>query len=98
MRCEPAKSNSKVEVQVTFLSDRIFQHACPTWPLFSSIDAASGEIRTARCCLDRESTQRYTMQVVATDGGGLKGEYPVTGETRTARCWLDRESTQRYTM
>ncbi|XP_063588682.1 putative neural-cadherin 2 [Penaeus indicus] len=33
----------------------------------------TGLIRTALCCLDRETTPEYTIQVVATDGGGLKG-------------------------
>lgn len=42
-------------------------------PIFT-IDSQSGVITTALCCLDREKTQQYTMQVVATDGGGLKGE------------------------
>ena len=31
-------------------------------------------IFTALCCLDREKTPAYQMQVVATDGGGLKGK------------------------
>ncbi|XP_071515917.1 putative neural-cadherin 2 isoform X1 [Panulirus ornatus] len=38
-----------------------------------TIDSHLGLITTALCCLDREKTQRYTIQVVATDGGGLKG-------------------------
>ena len=37
------------------------------------VDSETGEIRTSVCCLDRENTNRYTLQVVATDGGGLKG-------------------------
>ncbi|KAK7083607.1 Cadherin [Halocaridina rubra] len=32
-----------------------------------------GEIRTAICCLDRERTPGYSIQVVAIDGGGLTG-------------------------
>ncbi|XP_069195930.1 putative neural-cadherin 2 [Procambarus clarkii] len=41
-------------------------------PIFT-IDTQLGLISTALCCLDREKTQRYAIQVVATDGGGLKG-------------------------
>ncbi|XP_050723109.1 putative neural-cadherin 2 isoform X3 [Eriocheir sinensis] len=41
-------------------------------PIFA-IDSELGVISTALCCLDREKTQRYVIQVVATDGGGLKG-------------------------
>ncbi|KAG7159875.1 neural-cadherin 2-like 7, partial [Homarus americanus] len=37
-----------------------------------AIDSQLGLITTAFCCLDREKTQRYAIQVVATDGGGLK--------------------------
>ena len=38
-----------------------------------TVDKNTGEIRTALCCLDRERTHYYALQVVATDGGGLKG-------------------------
>ncbi|XP_071534107.1 uncharacterized protein [Panulirus ornatus] len=38
-----------------------------------AVDPQSGLIRTALCCLDRETTPEYHIQVVATDGGGLKG-------------------------
>ncbi|XP_047482155.1 putative neural-cadherin 2 [Penaeus chinensis] len=41
-------------------------------PIFA-IDASSGRITTALCCLDRERTSSYTIHVVASDGGGLKG-------------------------
>lgn len=41
-------------------------------PIFT-VDSESGLITTALCCLDREKTPRYVIQVVATDGGGLKG-------------------------
>ncbi|XP_071536341.1 putative neural-cadherin 2 isoform X3 [Panulirus ornatus] len=37
------------------------------------VDPESGVVRTNRCCLDRETTPEYYIQVVATDGGGLKG-------------------------
>ncbi|XP_069186499.1 putative neural-cadherin 2 [Procambarus clarkii] len=48
-------------------------------PIFS-IDSQLGLITTALCCLDREKIQRYTVQVVATDGGGLKGTGTVVVE------------------
>ncbi|KAK8729892.1 hypothetical protein OTU49_008376, partial [Cherax quadricarinatus] len=38
-----------------------------------TVDSATGEVRTARCCLDRETTPRYTIQVVATDSHSLSG-------------------------
>lgn len=41
-------------------------------PIFD-IDKNTGVIKTAVCCLDREKTPDYSLQVVATDGGGLKG-------------------------
>ncbi|KAG7158560.1 Neural-cadherin-like 24, partial [Homarus americanus] len=41
-------------------------------PIFA-VDSQRGVITTAVCCLDREKTQHYAIQVVATDGGGLKG-------------------------
>ncbi|CAL4068263.1 unnamed protein product, partial [Meganyctiphanes norvegica] len=41
-------------------------------PIFS-VDSHSGQITSALCCLDREKTSNYVIQVVATDGGGLKG-------------------------
>jgi hypothetical protein len=43
-------------------------------PIFS-VDVETGVIRTALCCLDREHTPQYLLRLVATDGGGLKGEY-----------------------
>lgn len=41
-------------------------------PIFE-IDKDTGLITTAVCCLDREKTPDYSLQIVATDGGGLKG-------------------------
>ncbi|XP_066968169.1 putative neural-cadherin 2 [Macrobrachium rosenbergii] len=41
-------------------------------PIFM-IEPDTGVVRTAVCCLDREETQEYSIQVVAMDGGGLKG-------------------------
>ena len=40
--------------------------------LIFSIDSQTGTIRTAVCCLDRETNSEYVIKVVATDGGGLK--------------------------
>lgn len=40
-----------------------------------TIEPHSGLIRTNICCLDREKTPEYTLQVVAVDGGGLKGKF-----------------------
>lgn len=45
-------------------------------PIFS-VDPHSGLIRTTICCLDREKTAEYSLRVVATDGGGLKGKYSI---------------------
>ncbi|XP_047118486.1 neural-cadherin-like [Schistocerca piceifrons] len=41
-------------------------------PIFE-IEPDTGIIKTAVCCLDREKTTDYAIQVVAIDGGGLKG-------------------------
>ncbi|XP_048486050.1 neural-cadherin isoform X3 [Plutella xylostella] len=41
-------------------------------PIFE-IEAETGVIKTAVCCLDRERTPDYSIQIVASDGGGLKG-------------------------
>ncbi|CAH1131679.1 unnamed protein product [Ceutorhynchus assimilis] len=41
-------------------------------PIFK-IGSETGVLRTAVCCLDRERTPDYSIQVVAIDGGGLKG-------------------------
>ncbi|KAK4314242.1 hypothetical protein Pmani_014396 [Petrolisthes manimaculis] len=48
-------------------------------PIFT-IDSERGIITTSVCCMDREKTQRYALQVVATDGGGLKGTGTVVVE------------------
>uniref|UniRef100_A0A182TNN7 Cadherin domain-containing protein n=1 Tax=Anopheles melas TaxID=34690 RepID=A0A182TNN7_9DIPT len=37
------------------------------------INPDTGLITTAVCCLHREKTPDYSLQIVATDGGGLKG-------------------------
>ncbi|XP_043276745.1 neural-cadherin isoform X3 [Venturia canescens] len=41
-------------------------------PIFE-IESETGVIKTAVCCLDRERTPDYSIQVVAVDGGSLKG-------------------------
>ncbi|QQP57284.1 Uncharacterized protein FKW44_002211 [Caligus rogercresseyi] len=41
-------------------------------PIFE-IEEETGVIKTAVCCLDREKTPDYSIQIVAMDGGGLKG-------------------------
>ncbi|XP_045138941.1 putative neural-cadherin 2 isoform X2 [Portunus trituberculatus] len=38
-----------------------------------AVHPETGLVRTALCCLDRETTPEYHIQVVATDGGGQKG-------------------------
>ncbi|KAF5298417.1 hypothetical protein FQR65_LT01195 [Abscondita terminalis] len=43
-------------------------------PIFE-IESETGVIKTAVCCLDRERTPDYSIQVVAMDGGGLKDEW-----------------------
>lgn len=40
-----------------------------------SVNAETGMLTTALCCLDREQAPRYRLQVVAADGGGLKGKF-----------------------
>ncbi|XP_037779315.1 putative neural-cadherin 2 [Penaeus monodon] len=37
------------------------------------VEPDTGLVKTAICCLDRETTPEYHIQVVAVDGGGLKG-------------------------
>lgn len=41
-------------------------------PIFE-IEPETGVIKTAVCCLDRERTPDYSIQIVAVDGGALKG-------------------------
>ena len=58
--------------QLSYLLEKNVVNEASGEPLFR-IDALSGAITTAVCCLDREKTPHYLLQVVATDGGGLKG-------------------------
>lgn len=48
-------------------------------PIFE-IESETGVIKTAVCCLDRERTPDYSIQVVAMDGGGLKGKLKIKME------------------
>lgn len=50
-------------------------------PIFE-IESDTGVIKTAVCCLDRERTPDYSIQVVAMDGGGLKGEEWKSDDTK----------------
>ena len=51
-------------------------------PIFS-VDSQTGRVETALCCLDREKTEHYAIQVVATDGGGMKGKFiPIQDQKR----------------
>ncbi|XP_042206047.1 putative neural-cadherin 2 [Homarus americanus] len=45
----------------------------PTGEAIFSVQPETGLVRTSICCLDRETTPEYEVQVVATDGGGLQG-------------------------
>ena len=49
-------------------------------PIFE-IESETGVIKTAVCCLDRERTPDYSIQVVAMDGGGLKGKLNSRGSS-----------------
>ena len=42
-------------------------------PIFS-VNSITGNIVTEVCCLDRETIHEYSIHVVATDGGGLRGK------------------------
>ena len=55
-------------------------------PIFE-IESDTGVIKTAVCCLDRERTPDYSIQVVAMDGGGLKGEWKIDNKRRGIRKW-----------
>ncbi|XP_068212484.1 putative neural-cadherin 2 [Palaemon carinicauda] len=66
-------------------------------PIFA-VDSDSGLITTALCCLDREKTQRYSIQVVATDGGGLKGTGTVSVEVSDVNDVPPRFSRSEWTL
>ena len=48
-------------------------------PIFE-IESETGVIKTAVPGLDREKTPDYSIQVVAMDGGGLKGPFTFTAQ------------------
>ncbi|XP_045130155.1 putative neural-cadherin 2 isoform X1 [Portunus trituberculatus] len=62
------------------------------------IDSELGVITTALCCLDREKTQRYVLQVVATDGGGLKGTGTVVVDIKDVNDVPPRFSRSEWTL
>nr|XP_053646348.1 neural-cadherin-like [Cherax quadricarinatus] len=66
---DPRESSNAV---ITYSVDKNVIDEQSGRPIFS-IDAVTGSIRTALCCLDREQTPSFVIQVVASDGGGLKG-------------------------
>ncbi|XP_071534605.1 putative neural-cadherin 2 isoform X2 [Panulirus ornatus] len=66
-------------------------------PIFA-VDSGQGVITTALCCLDREKTQRYAIQVVATDGGGLKGTGTVLVEVSDVNDVPPRFSKPEWTL
>ncbi|XP_042227979.1 putative neural-cadherin 2 isoform X2 [Homarus americanus] len=66
-------------------------------PIFA-VDSEQGLITTALCCLDREKTQRYAIQVVATDGGGLKGTGTVLVEVADVNDVPPRFSKPEWTL
>ncbi|KAK4293600.1 hypothetical protein Pmani_033725 [Petrolisthes manimaculis] len=59
-------------------------------PIFE-VDTELGLVTTALCCLDREQTDHYTLHVVATDGGGLKGKVSTDGEGLKGKVSTDGE-------
>ncbi|KAK8730596.1 hypothetical protein OTU49_007825, partial [Cherax quadricarinatus] len=65
---DPRESSNAV---ITYSVDKNVIDEQSGRPIFS-IDAVTGSIRTALCCLDREQTPSFVIQVVASDGGGLK--------------------------
>ncbi|XP_066976565.1 neural-cadherin-like isoform X1 [Macrobrachium rosenbergii] len=58
--------------QLSYSIEKNVIHEVTAKPIFM-IEPETGVVRTAVCCLDREKTSSYTIQVVAMDGGGLKG-------------------------
>lgn len=59
--------------QLTYsIQQNAFQES--TGEAIFAIHPETGLVRTATCCLDRETTPQYQVVVAATDGGGLRGE------------------------
>ncbi|KAK8405868.1 hypothetical protein O3P69_001976 [Scylla paramamosain] len=65
---DPKTRNAKVRY---FIEKNVIEES--SGQALFAVDEATGVLTTARCCLDRERAPRYRLQVVAADGGGLKG-------------------------
>ncbi|XP_068228176.1 neural-cadherin-like [Palaemon carinicauda] len=65
-------ANEGHNAEITYSIEKNSVHETTGENIFK-IDHRTGLISTAVCCLDRESTPEYHIQVVATDGGGLTG-------------------------
>ena len=59
-------------------------------PIFE-IESETGVIKTAVPGLDREKTPDYSIQVVAMDGGGLKGPFTFTAKKFPAQIRIWRQ-------
>ena len=60
--------------RVTYSIQKNAFHETTGDPIFT-INPETGLVRTATCCLDRETTPQYQVLVAAIDGGGLRGEH-----------------------
>ncbi|XP_045130294.1 putative neural-cadherin 2 isoform X1 [Portunus trituberculatus] len=58
--------------RVTYSIQKNAFHETTGDPIFT-INSETGLVRTATCCLDRETTPQYQVLVAAMDGGGLRG-------------------------
>ncbi|XP_068222054.1 neural-cadherin-like [Palaemon carinicauda] len=65
-------STEGTNARITYAIEKNVIHDKTGEAIFS-MDPLSGLVTTALCCLDRETTPEYHIQVVAADGGGLKG-------------------------
>ncbi|XP_076032082.1 neural cadherin isoform X3 [Oratosquilla oratoria] len=65
-------SNEGTNAKLTYSIEKNVIDENTASPIFE-IEPDTGVIKTAVCCLDRENTPDYSIQVVAVDGGGLKG-------------------------
>ena len=66
---DPKTRNAKVRY---FIEKNVIEES--SGEALFAVDEVTGVLTTARCCLDRERAPRYRLQVVAADGGGLKGK------------------------
>ncbi|XP_064106311.1 putative neural-cadherin 2 [Macrobrachium nipponense] len=64
--------NEGTNAKITYSIEKNVVHERSGEAIFS-VHPKTGLITTTVCCLDRETTPEYHIQVVATDGGGLKG-------------------------